>query len=41
MTGVVKNVRSWLTDPNRPAAAPVPARMAVPPLMTVMNALAT
>src|SRR6185436_9487531 len=41
MTGVVKYVSSWLTEPNTAAAEAVPASMAVPPLMTVMNALAT
>ena len=39
-TGVVRKVPTVLTAPSRPDAESVPARIAAPPVMTVMKALA-
>ena len=39
-TGVARNVTPWLIAPNRPEALTVPAMTALPPLITVMKALA-
>ena len=35
-----RNVTPWLIAPNRPEALTVPAMTALPPLITVMKALA-
>ena len=40
ITGVEPKMTSWLIVPNSAELASVPARMAAPPVMTVMKALA-